>query len=70
MTWNDKDLKEKENKRKRKRGKHLEEREIHLNKGRECGKDIRGEDHSQKVSSSSSSFSSSISFSFFFIMQN
>jgi len=42
MTWIDKDLNEEENKRKRKRGKWLEERETHLKKGRERGKNKRG----------------------------
>jgi len=66
MLWNDNDLKDKENKSKRTRGKWLEERENHPNKGKERGKDKRGGSFTKKGSSSISSFSFSNIFSFLF----
>jgi len=42
ITWTDKDLKGKENIKRRDRRKRLEERENHLNKGKNVGKDKRG----------------------------
>jgi len=42
ITWTDKDLKGKENIKRRDMGKRLEKRENHLSKGENVGKDKRG----------------------------
>ena len=54
ITWIDKDLKGKENIKRRDRGKRLEERENYLSKGENMEKDKRGAFSKKKTSSPSS----------------